>query len=156
VGKCERLHRTLVVDQRAKWFERLCGEEPHANTRGEGEFIFLVSFFYLLVVGLTDHPSLRLHTPGRHRGVKRRCYPGALFGILSPRTLGSNLDPPVVLGGVRYEFRGFTTELARTFMSYRPTRWSAETDRAIERSNAIAVAMTAARCILRKKSVIAK
>jgi hypothetical protein len=51
-----------------------------------------------------------------------------------------------------YEFR--VLEVAHTFRSYRPTRWSAETDRAIERSNAIAVAMTAAG-VLRKKSVIA-
>jgi len=33
---------------------------------------------------------------------------------------------------------------ARTFRSYRPTRWSADTDRAIERSGDTAVAMTAA------------
>ena len=31
----------------------------------------------------------------------------------------------------------------RTFRSYRPTRWSAETERAIERSSEVAVAMTA-------------
>ena len=35
-------------------------------------------------------------------------------------------------------------ENIRTFKSYRPTRWSADTDRAIERSSETDVAMTVA------------
>jgi hypothetical protein len=102
--------------------------------------------------GLTGHPNLRPHTPDRRRGMKRRRSLGASFCALSPGIRGSNLDPPVTFGlffgrdekvSNRLRDLGIRGSEAQTFTSYRPTRWSAEMDRAVVRSNETAVAMTA-------------
>jgi hypothetical protein len=95
--KGERLHRALVVDQRAERLERLCREEPHAVTCcRRSDFWF--RFFFL--AGSGDPSSAPM--PINEDAIKRETHRPSQLPMAHTRPSSRNTTAPFPACFVRY------------------------------------------------------